>query len=123
MFGVNAVAAISRCCHVCLQAEEGPAESSASDQSTWKDDNEGFRDTAKGPRRSRNLKQRPQPDMATERPANGYSKANGRIEDGRYPRCNAVTPHERGQMSMEISVCPQYGPLCTKSAPGSWLLT
>ena len=108
MFGVDAWAMVSRCCFTCLQAEEGPADSSASDQSTWKDDNDGFRDTAKGPRRSRNLKQRPQPDMVIERPANGYSKANGRIEDGRYPRCDTVTPHD---MSEEISVCPQYG-LC-----------
>ena len=69
-----------------LQADEDPSASSASDQTTWKDDNDGFRDTARGPRKNRSLKapRKPEAEPPAEHLANGHVRANGRIEDGRF---------------------------------------
>lgn len=79
------------------QAEEEPSTSSASDQTSWKDDNDGFRDTAKGPRRARNLKpgvRKPDLEPDREGPANGGARVDGKLEDGRFQRSDspAVCP-------------------------------
>ena len=77
----------SQTCALVSQSPEAEDSGNAGDQGALKDDNEGFKDTIRGIRRSRNLKtsRKPELDLTSERP-NGVLKPNSRcaITNMRY---------------------------------------